>query len=142
MIYIFIYTRSSSRYAALLLGPCGAGTLASRAGGLRPPWVAFGHMGAPCGRIGAFSSYPVQISQIRDRKSTLSQPFPITNLGNLDRIRHDHGLADGWITGGRRPPIGAEGSPAPAGRCHVAEGHPWGPKAPSSRSERARPAGA
>ena len=30
----------------------------------------------------------------------------------------------------------------PAGRCHVAEGHPWGPKAPSSRSERARPAGA
>ena len=42
--------RSSSRYAALLLGPCGAGTLASRAGGLRPPWVAFGHIGAPYGR--------------------------------------------------------------------------------------------
>ena len=46
----FDYTRSSSRYAALLLGPCGAGTLASRAGGLRPPWVAFGHIGAPYGR--------------------------------------------------------------------------------------------
>ena len=45
----------------------------------------------------------------------------MTNLGNLDRIRHNHGLADGWITGGRRPSIGAEGSPAPAGRCHVAE---------------------
>ena len=39
-------TRSSSRFAALLLGPCGAGTLASRAGGpsapmggLRPPGI-------------------------------------------------------------------------------------------------------
>ena len=31
---------------------------------------------------------------------------------------------------------------APVGRSYVAEGHPWGPKAPSSRSERARPAGA
>ena len=29
------------------LGPCGAGTLASRAGGLRPLWVAFGHLGSP-----------------------------------------------------------------------------------------------
>ena len=29
-------TRSSSRFAALLLGPCGAGTLASRAGGPKP----------------------------------------------------------------------------------------------------------
>ena len=29
----FLKTRSSSRYAALLLGPCRAGTLASRAGG-------------------------------------------------------------------------------------------------------------
>ena len=28
------------------------------------------------------------------------------------------------------------------GRSQVAEGHPWGPKALSSRSERARPAGA
>ena len=33
-----LYTRSSSRSAALLLGPCGAGMLASRAGGLRPLW--------------------------------------------------------------------------------------------------------
>ena len=49
-IYHYQSTRSSSRYAALLLGPCGAGTLASRAGGLRPPWVAFGHIGAPYGR--------------------------------------------------------------------------------------------
>ena len=30
-------------------------------------------MGAPCGRMGAFSTYPAQISQIRDGKSTLSQ---------------------------------------------------------------------
>ena len=85
-------TRSSSRYAALLLGPCGAGTLASRAGGLRPPWVAFGHMTAPCGRRGAFGSYrwplisqtmivsdPVQVSQICDGKSPLSQPALIVS---------------------------------------------------------------
>ena len=45
----FDFTRSSSRYAALLLGPCGAGTLASRAGGR-----AFGQMAAPYGRRGAF----------------------------------------------------------------------------------------
>ena len=37
--------------------------------------------------------------------------FSVTNLGNLD-----------WI--------GTEGIYAPAGRSHVAEGHPWGPKAP------------
>ena len=138
------------------LGPCGAGTLASRAGGLRPPWVAFGHMAAPCGRRGAFGSYrwpsatcdppisqtvivsdPVQVSQICDGKSPLSQPalimsnpvqisqicdgkwpaeeiwtgsdtirvsqicdgkwlaeggFSVTNLGNLDKIRHDQGF--------------------------------------------------
>ena len=77
-------------YAALLLGPCGAGTLASRAGGLRPPWVAFGHMGAPCGRIGAFSSYPVQISQIRDGKSTLRQPALIVS----DPVQISH-ICDG-----------------------------------------------
>ena len=39
----FYVTRSSSRSAALLLVPAG-GTLASRAGGLRPLWVAFGHL--------------------------------------------------------------------------------------------------
>ena len=37
-------------------------------------WGAFGHMGAPCGRMGAFSTYPVQISQICDGKFPLSQP--------------------------------------------------------------------
>ena len=36
-IYIYL-TRSSSRYAALLLGPCGAGTLASRAGAEKSEW--------------------------------------------------------------------------------------------------------
>ena len=40
--------------------------------------------------------------------------FSVTNLGSLDRI-------------------GAEGAYAPAGRSHVAEGHPWGPKAPAAR---------
>ena len=100
----------------------------------------------------------VQISQICYGKSPLSWPFSVTNLGNLDRIRHDQDLADGGFSvtnlgnmdmirhdqglADEWPPIGAEGSPAPAGRCHVTEGHPWGPKAPSSRSERARPAGA
>ena len=100
-------TRSSSRYAALLLGPCGAGTLASRAGGLRPPWVAFGHIAAPCGRRGAFGSYrwpsatcdpptsqtvivsdPVQVSQICDGKSPLSQPALIVfDLVQFSQIR-------------------------------------------------------
>ena len=88
-----VITRSSSRSVALLLVPAG-GTLASRAGGLRPLWVAFGHMEAPSGRRGAFGSYrwpsatcnppisqtvivsdPVQISQIRHGKSpSASQP--------------------------------------------------------------------
>ena len=122
---------------------------------------AFGHMAAPCGRREAFGSYrwpsatcdppisqtmimsdhvqvsqicdgksplsqpalivsnPVQISQICDGKSRLSQPalimsdpvqvsqicdgkwlaeggFSVTNLGKLDKIRHDQGwLAEG-----------------------------------------------
>ena len=66
-------------------------------------------MGAPCERMGAFSTYPaqisqtcdgkstlsqsalivsdpVQISQFRHGKSTLSQPFSVTNLGNPDRV--------------------------------------------------------
>ena len=59
-----------------------------------------------------------------------------TFLGNLDRIRDDQGwLAEGNFHG-NLDRIRHEG------RCYVAEGHPWGPKAPSSQSERARPAGA
>ena len=79
------------------------------------------------------------LDRIRHDQDLADGGFSVTNLGNLDRIIR---MADGWITVGQRPPIGAEGSPAPAGRGHVAEGHPWGPKAPSSRSECARPAGA
>ena len=113
----FNNTRSSSRYAALLLGPCGAGTLASRAGGLRPPWVAFGHMAAPCGRRGAFGSYrwpsatcdppisqtvivsdPVQVSQICDGKSPLSQPALI--VSNPVQISQ---ICDGKSPSARQP---------------------------------------
>ena len=32
-----------------------------------------------CGRMGAFSTYPAQISQIRDGKCTLSQPALIVS---------------------------------------------------------------
>ncbi len=64
-------TRSSSRFAALLLGPCGAGTLASRAGGPSAPMSGL--------RPHAFSTYPAQISQIRHGKSPLSQPALIVS---------------------------------------------------------------
>ena len=61
----------------------------------------------------------------------------MTNLGKLDSIRHDQGwLAEcGFsVTNlGNLGRIGAEGTHAPAGRSHVAEGHPWGPKAPLAR---------
>ena len=36
-------------------------------------------MGAPCGRMGAFSTYPAQISQIRHGKSPPSQPALIVS---------------------------------------------------------------
>ena len=65
----------------------------------------------------------IRASQIRGGKWLAEGGFSVTNLGNLGRI-------------------GAEGTHAPAGHSHVAEGHSWGPKAPSSRSERAHPAGA
>ena len=100
-----LITRSLSHYAALLLGPFGVGTLASRAEGLRPPWVAFGHMTAPCGRRGAFGSYrwpsatcdppisqtmiasdPVQISQIRYGKSTISQILIVSDPVQISQI--------------------------------------------------------
>ena len=99
------YTRSSSRYAALLLGPCGAGTLASRAGGpsapmggLRPHGSALraqisqicdgkSPLNQPAlSQPALIVSDPVQISQIRYGKSPLSWPFSVTNLGNPDRV--------------------------------------------------------
>ena len=56
------------------------------------------------------------------------------SAGNLDRIRHDQGWkAEGGFSVtnlGNLGRIGAEGTHAPAGRSHVAEGHSWGPKAP------------
>ena len=58
----------------------------------------------------------------------------MTNLGNLDRIRHNQGwMAEGGFSVtnlGNLDWIGAEGIYVPAGRSHVAEGHPGGPKAP------------
>ena len=53
----------------------------------------------------------IRASQICDGKWLAEGGFSVTNLGNVDRI-------------------GAGGTRAPAGRSHVAEGHPWGPKAP------------
>ena len=49
---------------------------AGRACSLRELGAAFGHMGAPCGRMDVFSSYPVQISQICDGKSPPSARQP------------------------------------------------------------------
>ena len=53
----------------------------------------------------------------------------------LDRTRHDQGWkAEGGfsITNlGNMCRIGAEGTHTAARRSHVAEGHSWGPKAPS-----------
>ena len=108
------------------------------------------------------------LDRIRHDQDLADGGFSVTNLGKLDKIRHDQDLADGgfsvtnletwtgsdtirsgWLRGGfsvtnlgNLDRIGAEGTHAPAGRSHVAKGHPWGPKAPSSRRERARPAGA
>ena len=46
-------------------------------------------MGAPCGRMGAFSSYPVQIPQIRDGKSPLSQPdLIVSDPVQISQIRY------------------------------------------------------
>ena len=64
-------TRSSSRYAALLLGPCGAGTLASRAGGPSAPMSGLRPHG---------SALRAQISQIRDGISPLNQPALIMSI--------------------------------------------------------------
>ena len=75
-----------------------------------------------------------QGSQICDGKWPAEGGFSVTNLGNLDRIRDDQGwLAERVFSVtnlGNLDKIGAEGTHAPAGRSHVAEGHPWGPKAP------------
>ena len=41
------------------------------------------------GRMGAFSTYPAQISQIRDGKSTLSQPaLIVSDPVQISQIRH------------------------------------------------------
>ena len=106
-------TRSSSRYAALLLGPCGAGTLASRArwplisqtvivsDPLQVSQICDGK--SPLSQPALIVSDPVQVSQICDGKSPLSQPALIVSNPvqisqicdgkspppALDRIRHD-----------------------------------------------------
>ena len=99
-VFNFQYTRSSSRYAALLLGPCGAGTLASRAGGPSAPMGGLRPHGSAlrahrCLQFlsspdfpnswqiihpQAASSDPVQISQICDGKSPLSQHFMFLDI--------------------------------------------------------------
>ena len=46
-------------------------------------------MGVPCGRMGNFSTYPVQISQNRHGKSPLSQPALIVfDPVQISQIRH------------------------------------------------------
>ena len=44
-------------------------------------------------------SDPVQISQICHGKSTLSQPFSVTNLGNPDRVWSCPDFANSWREG-------------------------------------------
>ena len=74
------------------------------------------------------------LDRIRHDQDLADGGFSVTNLGNLDRIRHDQGcLAEGGFSVtnlGNLDRTGAEGTHAPAGRSHVAEGHSWGPKAP------------
>ena len=47
-------------------------------------------------------SDPVQISQIRHGKSSISQPFSVTNLGNPDLIMSNLVLFCKFVTEGRR----------------------------------------
>ena len=46
-------------------------------------------------------SDPVQISQIRHGKSSISQPFSVTNLGNPDLIMSNLVLFCKFVTGRR-----------------------------------------
>ena len=96
----------------------------------------------------------IRVSQICYGKWLADAGFSETNLGNLDRIRHDQGLAEGRFSVTNLGKLEGRFSVTNLGKLdrirHDGEGgrSVWpkatygGRRPPSSRSERARPAGA